>query len=346
MARKLKKWKSEKRNSGNKAAKAWQEFFAGREDEVARSKEIEETARVHEAKNQYEKDLLALPKVVGMGASLKVEKGKPTDTWALAVLVEEKVSSSKIPGGGVPKEIGGVPTDVVEVGSLDPLATLNTRLRPALPGYSLGHTDATAGTFGCLVQDLATGDDLILGASHVLADTNRGREGDAILQPAPEDGGYNPSDAVGCLERFEPIYFGLSDPNVYNLVDAAVARPTDARKITSSIAGAFMPRGVDQAFLGDRVVKVGRTTGMTEGRVIAVDATVRVEFPEGSALFHHQIVTSAMSEAGDSGSLLMDRNLSAVGLVFAGSPWISVANHIADVEAALRVRPLTAPRLS
>jgi len=72
----------------------------------------------------------------------------------------------------------------------------------------------------------------------------------------------------------------------------------------------------------------------------------RVEFPEGPTLFHHQIITSAMSAAGDSGSLLMDRNLSPVGLVFAGSPWISVANHIADVEAALRVRPLTAPRLS
>ena len=346
MARKLKEWDSKKKAKGKANAKNWQDFFADRKDEVAHSTEIEESAKVNEAKDRCESEMLNLPKVVGLGASLKVEKGKPTKTWALSVLVEEKVPSSKIPGGGVPKEIDGVPTDVVEVGSPEPLALLNARLRPAMPGYSLGHTDATAGTFGCLVQDLETGDNLILGASHVLADTNRGSQGDAILQPAPEDGGFNPSDAIGRLERFAPILFGLSDPNVYNLVDAAVARTTDPRKATAAMAGSFMPRGVDQAFLGDRVVKVGRTTGMTKGRVIAVNATVRVEFPEGPAVFKHQIVTTAMSEAGDSGSLLMDRNLSAVGLVFAGSPWISVANHIADVEAALQVRPLTAPRLS
>jgi hypothetical protein len=40
----------------------------------------------------------------------------------------------------------------------------------------------------------------------------------------------------------------------------------------------------------------------------------------------------------------MDQNLSAVGLLFAGSSHITIHNHIANVEAALGVRPLTAPR--
>jgi hypothetical protein len=51
-----------------------------------------------------------------------------------------------------------------------------------------------------------------------------------------------------------------------------------------------------------------------------------------------------MAAGGDSGSLLMDRDLNSVGLLFAGSAEITIFNHIANVETALGVRPLTAPR--
>ena len=53
-----------------------------------------------------------------------------------------------------------------------------------------------------------------------------------------------------------------------------------------------------------------------------------------------------MSAGGDSGSLLMNSNLNAVGLLFAGSAVITIHNHIANVETALGVRPVTAPRFS
>ena len=53
----------------------------------------------------------------------------------------------------VPESIDGVPTDVVEVGMLQPL-TFNARVRPALPSYSIGHFNITAGTFGCVVRDV------------------------------------------------------------------------------------------------------------------------------------------------------------------------------------------------
>jgi hypothetical protein len=39
----------------------------------------------------------------------------------------------------------------------------------------------------------------------------------------------------------------------------------------------------------------------------------------GIGVFRHQILTTAMAAAGDSGSLLMDFNLNAVGLLYAGS---------------------------
>jgi len=51
-----------------------------------------------------------------------------------------------------------------------------------------------------------------------------------------------------------------------------------------------------------------------------------------------------MSAGGDSGSLLMSaEDLSAVGLLYAGSAVLTIHNHISDVETALGVRPVTAP---
>jgi hypothetical protein len=133
----------------------------------------------------------------------------------------------------------------------------------------------------------------------------------------------------------------------YNLVDAAVARPTFNRNVTPAILGLVVPRGVDQAFVGSDVIKVGRTSQVTTGIVLAVDATVLVGYGfDGVAEFRQQIITTAMAAGGDSGSLLMDFNLNAVGLLFAGSPFITIHNHIADVESALGVRPVTAPRSS
>jgi hypothetical protein len=238
------------------------------------------------------------------------------------------------------------------------------RVRPATPGYSIGHHNITAGTFGCLVRDIRrcccklekdcgcspsrqewAGDYLILSNNHILADSNLAQLGDLILQPGPVDGGVFPADGVATLERFEPIVFGGSG---YNLVDAAVARPTYSRNVTASIIGLRMPRGINEALVGSRVLKVGRTTQVTAGRVLAVDATVFVGPYTGGgvALFRHQILTTGMSAPGDSGSLLMDVNLNAVGLLFAGSARATFHNHIADVESALGVRPLTASRSS
>ncbi|MCH8979810.1 MAG: hypothetical protein IH945_11300 [Armatimonadetes bacterium] len=319
--------------------------------------EISETARIAEVQDKHESELLALPNVVGVAASLKVKAGKPTKKWCLTVFVEKKQDIKK---GKVAPRVDGVETDVVEVGKIGPLP-FTARVRPILPGYSIGHHNITAGTNGCLVRDIrrcccgqntcdkrpccdqdCPSDYLILSNNHILADSNQASLGDLILQPGPVDGGVYPADGVATLERFEPIVFGASG---YNLVDAAVARPLEVRNATASIIGLLIPKGVDQAFIGGLVIKAGRTTQVTVGRVTAVNATVVVSgYSGGSAQFRHQIMTTAMSAGGDSGSLLMDSGLNAVGLLFAGSPWVTIHNHIADVETALGVRPLTAPR--
>ncbi len=363
MAKQIGKWSAGEMTAGQKAAETWQKYFeTQRKDAIEGADEIYGTAKIVEAQQGNEIELLALENVVGVAPSLKVTDGKPTDQWSLTVLVEKKVPKSKLARDAlVPAQVDGVPTDVVEVGKLEALA-FNTRVQPAVPGFSIGHHNITAGTFGCVVRDLRhcpcpprdscnerhaeaeRGDTLILSNNHVMADSNAARPGDLILQPGPFDGGVYPSDAIARLERFEPITFGF--PGGFNLVDAAVARPLYSRSATAAIIGAVMPRGIGQALTGMLVIKAGRTTQVTIGRVLAVNATVAVNYGIGIAVFRHQIITTAMSAPGDSGSLLMDSDLNAVGLLYAGSAFVTIHNHIADVETSLGVRPLTAPRFS
>ncbi len=364
MTDELRAWTAAESAAGSKTSKSWEQFFkAQKKDTIERAEEINETARITEAQELHETELLALPNVVGVAPSLKVKAGKPTKSWSLTVFVEKKQARIAKKSMG-PAKVAGVQTDVVEGGKLETFA-FTGRLRPALPGYSIGHFSITAGTFGCLVQDLrrcccklerdcgcspgrqeCSGDYLILSNNHVIGASNLASPGDLILQPGPVDGGVYPSDGIATLDRFEPII--ASQPNGgggYNLVDAAVARPLESRNVTASILGSVIPRGVDQASIGSLVIKAGRTTQVTIGRVLAVNATVVVGgYPSGPAQFRHQIITTAMSAGGDSGSLLMDANLNAVGLLYAGSFFVTIHNHIADVETALGVRPVTAPR--
>ena len=126
-------------------------------------------------------------------------------------------------------------------------------------------------------------------------------------------------------------------------MDAAVATPLDDRLVIASIVALGIPTGTVEATLGLDVVKSGRTTQTTAGRVIDVSATIAVNFGVGVAYFHNQILTTAMSQGGDSGSLLLSRGeRRATGLLFAGSSAVTVHNHIKNVEAALGVTVVTA----
>jgi hypothetical protein len=361
-------WPEQESSVGQALAAAFESHFAG---VAAAPPDLDALGPVAEAQATHEVELLALPNVVGVAPSIKVTQGQPTGTPSLTVFVETKKTKRTLGAAAVvPDTVSDVPTDVVEVGVLRAL-TFNAKVRPALPGYSVGHHDITAGTFGCLVRDLRAccdcgcadgrchcgghghghghcgghdkdGEYLVLSNNHVLAASNAGTPGDAILQPGAFDGGLFPSDEVARLERFERITFGAAG---YNVVDCAVARPTASRNVTASIIGIAMPRGISQALVGTSVIKVGRTTQVTRGRVLATNATVAVSYgAPGVAVYRHQIITSAMSAGGDSGSLLMDSDLNAVGLLFAGSAVITIHNHIADVETALGVRPITATR--
>jgi hypothetical protein len=82
------------------------------------------------------------------------------------------------------------------------------------------------------------------------------------------------------------------------------------------------------------VMKYGGTTGLTRGRVEAINGIVEVQYRAGIARFVQQIVVTGdgFAAGGDSGSLIVvDRGKRArkpVGLLFAGSATHFVANPI------------------
>ena len=60
--------------------------------------------------SSVEADLLKLPGVTGVDIGPKIVKGKKTNVMAIRVYVKKK---RKVPGA-IPKEIEGVPTDVID----------------------------------------------------------------------------------------------------------------------------------------------------------------------------------------------------------------------------------------
>ncbi len=233
---------------------------------------------------------------------------------------------------------------------------LTRRIRPAKGGYSVGHINITAGTIATCVYDILPGGSTnppapgvgipprfyILSNNHVLADSNAGRLGDAVLQPGPFDGGRFPQDLIARLSRFIPIDFEPPVPRSlhHNRVDCAIAEG-DFQDLDREIYWTGPVRGWRQrnnVSVGLRVKKTGRTTNITFGTITAVNATVDVNYGSGRiARFTDQIVTTAMSAGGDSGSLLLTLDNVAVGLLFAGSSVATIFNQIENVRSQLRV---------
>jgi hypothetical protein len=330
-----------------------------------------ETEEIRMVREKHEASMMAKKNVVGLGIGYKETKGVKTDRLALVVMVSKKVAAGELRKEDlIPAEIEGVITDVIEVGEIVALQARTDRWRPAPGGVSIGHYKITAGTLGALVRDSETNEILILSNNHVMANSNGATPGDPILQPGPHDGGTVAEDTIASLVRFVPIQFE-SEPspspcqfsnaaaevaNFFarvvgskhrllavviqqaNQVDGALARPVSSDMVADEILELGAVTGEREAELGMEVKKSGRTTGLTTGTVQLLDASVQVGYGgEKIALFTNQILTTNMSQGGDSGSLLVDAEGNrAVGLLFAGSDQVTIHNPIGVVKDALK----------
>jgi Peptidase family S64 len=145
-------------------------------------------------------------------------------------------------------------------------------------------------------------------------------------------------NVIAKLTKFVPLSTGKP-----NKIDCAIAE-VNARKL---VAATVMPK-VNRlksstpiaAQEGMNVEKTGRTTGYTTGVVHDISASVKVNYDIGTLVFDDQVIVygakGAFSDAGDSGSLIVDRATKrATALLFGGSSQYTIGNHIENVLNAL-----------
>ncbi|MCH7925466.1 MAG: hypothetical protein IIC51_08030 [Planctomycetes bacterium] len=202
----------------------------------------------------------------------------------------------------------------------------------------------STGTLGSLVED-GGGTLYILSNNHVLAELNQSSIGDDVIQPGYLDDCFNqdPSaNVVADLSEFVTLDFSGAD----NLVDSAIAEIRAGEVDTSGTILDIGTVGTTTATVtvGQAVKKSGRTSGLTNGTVDTVSVTVNVGYdpcgsggqPDFIGHFVDQIAITPGSfiAGGDSGSLVLNSSNQAVGLVFAGSSAIAIANKIDNVLCA------------
>jgi len=290
-----------------------------------------------------------------------------TDETAIRVHVRRKLSGAGLENAvragdtaPIPDTIAGIKTDVLvgryrthyvfpaparsggaaTVGGAWTRASRSARANPLRGGISISDAaDYTYGTLGGLVFDRSTGAPMILSNWHVLVGSWSVQPGLPIYQPGRLDGGLF-SDTVARYTR---------DAMPVNL-DAAVAAVGSARPLINDQFDLGPVRGLATAQLGMSVIKSGRASGITNGRVTAIEGTVRMPYAGVERIIRNCVTIdptvdgAQVSTGGDSGSLWLDAaTRRAVGLHFAGSdvPERALALDLPSVLDALQVRLAT-----
>lgn len=210
------------------------------------------------------------------------------------------------------------------------------------------------GSIGCVAR-LSSGNPGFLSNNHVVAGENRGVKGkDRILQPG--GGTISPGAQVGLLSdfvRLKPSPAGATlalGTAILNDMDAGSVEATSPEQCKQGYLPSRnlpTPSGIADAMLGDKVFKVGRTTGLTRGEVIQTGVIVGpIPYAPGPCWFRRSILIQGengtpFSDHGDSGSAIVRReDGKVVGLLFAGNGQHTWACRIGDVLRSLNCRIL------
>ncbi len=315
---------------------------------------------------------LDVPNINSVGIGIKHKPGSPLDNnKCIQFTVDRKMAPESLESVGsrmIPAtfEIDGklVPTDVVQrrfkcafevlpeaFKEPDPRKSRRDVLQP---GLSISHPKGTAGTLGAIVYDRSNGQPLMLSNWHVLH-TSRGAIGDTVVQPGPHDDNRLDGNLAGKLLR---SHLGAAG-------DCAVAT-IEGRATNPEVIGlkGVIPARLGRAELGDTVVKSGRTTAVTWGRVTRIEVQTRMEYDDRAVIVggfeigphpRHLPGDGEISKGGDSGSAWMavdpaNQTITDImlGLHFAGesseqSPEFALACNAEAVFEKLAVSLLPPP---
>ncbi|MFE2559532.1 hypothetical protein ACFXGT_26560 [Streptomyces sp. NPDC059352] len=257
----------------------------------------------------------------GGGVAVGIVPRENPDEFVIGVQVQDENDETRRVVRYLTSELS---QDVVVqyVGRVRPLHV--DRVRPPVPGVSVGHPLVTAGTLGAFVEIARRPGVYAVSNNHVLAACNRGAPPDPILQPGPIDDGRL-RDKIGMLSASIPL---LSAEAGVNIVDVAVCEIDEDVAKGLDLSFPYGVTTLEEPEQGMIVRKIGRTTDETEGSVLMFEIeNLWVDYgaPVGLARFDDQIAIQGhngvpFSEGGDSGSLIFTVDPPAgVGLLFAGS---------------------------
>jgi hypothetical protein len=307
---------------------------------------------VKAVQKKYEASLLQTAGVVGVGIGL-AEGGSDLALHVFFNPEAAGASASAIVGSA-----DGIPVEIIESDEIKAFAGEANRLQYNLPvpmGASTSNSNGCyAGTLG--VRVYRAGQTSKVG---YITNTHVASPGGANLCPGQAAFGVDEFQRasldtspqcsragwkkIGDLVQHVPLVFGGLFENTVDAAFVASTR-TNVKRFILNIGN---PSNLTvAAALNMPVQKSGRTTGLRFATVTTLNVTANVNYGSacGVARFVNQIAITpgTFSAAGDSGSLILHRTLKdtagrfrPVGLLFAGSSTMTIANRIDDVLGAL-----------
>lgn len=308
--------------------------------------------QLQEAYEKAYKAYMSREDVTGIDVGYKYTDGQKTDGIVIRIHVKEKIDESNLEAVEIfPKQIDGVPTDVIQAVYQPQLHVLEaaferqTRRDAISPGISISHPKVSAGTFGAVVYDKVTDRPCILSNWHVLVGSADAAPGDPILQPGSADGGRLHRDEIGHLER--SILHREGDAAIA-LLDSASGRTLLSAQYETGV----VLQSARMCQVGEILEKSGRTTGVTQARVDGA-GSYKINYSVGEkeidgfklvSVRDNNPADEEISSGGDSGSVWYDPvTKQGVGLHFGGetSPIPTsehaIACHLPKVLTALNV---------
>lgn len=334
---------------------AWLAIPTGAQAQTALDPDHPQVQAVMKVQDAFTPSLMAHPDVLGTATGLDDAGG-----LAILIFVNEESPSAARTLASLETKLGGVnvrlvataPFRALKGGGGGGVSHRAIQTPPIQLGTSGGWRSDLAngyccgGTLGALIQ--VGGQQRILSNYHVFeADIVNGgngttaQTGNFIIQPALIDVGCNANSAqnVATLVKSSALPGNNVDASSANVISGMVRTDGAILEIgvpSSSTVGASLSQGVK---------KSGRTTGLTRSSISGLNATIQVGYENecagGSAFvktFTGQILInnkgSKFLGGGDSGSVMFEdvtNSPRAVGLLFAGSTSLAVANPIGQV---------------
>jgi hypothetical protein len=285
-------------------------------------------AAYREAVRRYGSELW----VTGISISLKEVAGK-LDAGVgpvIAIHVRKKQKNARIPPASrIPREILGIPTDVIE-GTYTPssngAAASAAPVFPLRPGSSYARNDGTAATLAGVVRD-EDGVRYLLSTAHTLREGGKFKKGDLMVHPGPADSVH----PVG-VARYERVHLGL---------DSGIARlEPDIQVVNRALLSGRVILAPEMPQLLDILEKSGRTTHLTRGEVRGV-GTIGGFFP-AMRLVLQAGDPGPISDDGDSGSTWYDTVTSAakglhVAIDLNSKPPAAIATLVPEIVKKMKL---------